>query len=526
MRKTISLLLILVLVFGSISYSFAAGDAAFEAAEALRELGLFQGKGFNSDGTPIYALQAAPTRNEAVTMLVRLLGKDSEAKAGTWETPFTDVANWAKPYVGYAYAHGLANGTGATTFGGDKLVTASQYLTFVLRALGYESGKDFKWNAAWELSDKLGLTNGEYNAANNNTFLRGNVTQISLSALNICMKSSNKKLIETLVDAGAVSGKAAASQGFDIYDLTDNVHFLYDIRTFTLFAFMNFTGYDDNNGRPITGTRRSIREELASKGLSLSSPRYYAEKNVPSHVYANALAQMGAAPDFRYAASSSDSSVQMLSDLPDKLKEFYNAAGIPALYEKYRNDHEKVLDLYKTSLPCIVEMVSYFDAQDIVESEFGVEVVLQDAYNRGSGLGLTEAYYGYGVIRTGPSDDINTLNIVHEYCHGFVNRTLDANAGKMNSLSSYYIPDCNAVTRQGYNSWTSIAYESFVRGISTYFTDNLTQKEKDQIIEKDVNDGFVMAKYVYERVPAFSSFNGSFSAFVNKLLAEYPKYAK
>ena len=40
--------------------------------------------------------------------------------------PFTDVANWAKPYVGYAYAHGLASGTSKTTFGGNEKVTAAQ----------------------------------------------------------------------------------------------------------------------------------------------------------------------------------------------------------------------------------------------------------------------------------------------------------------------------------------------------------------------------------------------------------------
>jgi len=116
-------------------------------------------------------------------MLVRLLGKEGEAKAGTWDIPFTDVADWAKPYVGYAYANGLANGTGATTFGGDSLVTASQYLTFVLRALGYSSDTDFRWDAAWELSDKLGITSGQYSATSAAVFLRSDVAQISESAL-------------------------------------------------------------------------------------------------------------------------------------------------------------------------------------------------------------------------------------------------------------------------------------------------------------------------------------------------------
>ena len=39
-----------------------------------------------------------------------------------------------------------------------------------MKALGYEVGKDFQWNKAWELSDEIGLTNGEYPTTK---FLRG-----------------------------------------------------------------------------------------------------------------------------------------------------------------------------------------------------------------------------------------------------------------------------------------------------------------------------------------------------------------
>lgn len=183
MKKIISLLLALVLMIGTVPVAFAATDEALDAADALHELGLFNGTGTNADGTPNYDLDRAPTRHEAVTMLVRLLGKEDEAKNGTWDIPFTDVADWAKPYVGYAYANGLTNGTSATTFGGGDTVTASQYLTFVLRALGYESGTDFQWDKAWELSDQIGLTDGTYNAQTTE-FVRGDVAMISESALN------------------------------------------------------------------------------------------------------------------------------------------------------------------------------------------------------------------------------------------------------------------------------------------------------------------------------------------------------
>ncbi len=157
MKRAISFFFALIMVSFVIPSAFAASSKATEAADALNALGLFNGAGTDANGKPIYDLDRAPTRAEAVTMLVRLLGKESEAKAGTWTTPFADVADWAKPYVGYAYANNLTSGTGTATFSGDVTVTATQYLTLVLRALGYKDGEgDFAWDKAWELSDKIG----------------------------------------------------------------------------------------------------------------------------------------------------------------------------------------------------------------------------------------------------------------------------------------------------------------------------------------------------------------------------------
>ena len=196
-RRIMSLLLALVLLLGLVPMAFAADSQAQDAAEALYQLGLFQGTGKNADGSPKFDLDRAPTRAEAVTMLVRLLGKETEAKSSEWDIPFTDVADWAKPYVGYAYESKLTNGVSETRFGGNQTVTAVQYLTFVLRALGYESGKDFLWNAAWELSDRIGLTDGQY-SAQTTRFLRGDAAVISYNALLLCPNGQSVTLQEQI----------------------------------------------------------------------------------------------------------------------------------------------------------------------------------------------------------------------------------------------------------------------------------------------------------------------------------------
>jgi hypothetical protein len=73
-------------------------------------------------------------------MLIRAMGKESEALGGSWSHPFTDVDSWADKYVGYGYEKGLTKGVSATQFGTGN-ADSDMYLTFMLRALGYDDSK-------------------------------------------------------------------------------------------------------------------------------------------------------------------------------------------------------------------------------------------------------------------------------------------------------------------------------------------------------------------------------------------------
>lgn len=202
-KKVTSVIILLILIFIYIPCSYADSVSETTAAEALYTLGLFKGTGTNTDGTPIYDLQRPLTRNEAITMLVRLLGKEKEAQSGNWNIPFTDVDDWAKPYVGYAYDHKLTTGISSTRFGGSLPVTPSQYITFILRALGYSSDTDFEWDSAWILSDNLEITKGEY--SNTTVFTRGDAAKVSYNSLKAKFKNSSDTLLSSLVSNGAVS---------------------------------------------------------------------------------------------------------------------------------------------------------------------------------------------------------------------------------------------------------------------------------------------------------------------------------
>ena len=198
MKRFVASIMAVILIISTTVTVSAASEEATDAAKCLYELGLFSGTGVNDDDSPIFSLDRVPTRNEAITMLVALLGKTNVAMQGTWQTPFTDVAPWAKPFVGYAYANGLTAGTSQTTYGGDEPVTATQYLTFVLKALGYQTGIDFQWDQAWKLSDQIGITDGEYQNGGR-PFLREDIALISRAALEATDKTNGETLVHKML---------------------------------------------------------------------------------------------------------------------------------------------------------------------------------------------------------------------------------------------------------------------------------------------------------------------------------------
>lgn len=207
MKKTVkgilSLMLAFALVFAMLIPAYAASSSEAETkATALKQLGLFKGV---SDTD--FALDRAPTRTEALIMLIRALDKESEALSGTWSHPFTDVDSWADKYVGYGYEKGLTKGVSATQFGTGN-AGSDMYLTFMLRALGYsDTAGDFAWNAPDLLAKAVGILTDSVNTAD---FLRADVAIVSWAALEADLKTGRQRLAKKLITEDVFTGDAYA----------------------------------------------------------------------------------------------------------------------------------------------------------------------------------------------------------------------------------------------------------------------------------------------------------------------------
>ena len=212
-KRTLSLFLALALLCGVLALpASAAVTEPNTAANALYELGLFQGVGTLPTGRPDFDLKNTATRAEAAAMLTRLLGAEQEAKSKHYKHPFTDVPGWASDYVGYAKEKNITSGVSATKFGSDSKITSSQFVTLVLRALGY-ANVDYK--NPFPTAKTAGLTC----PSSTTTFTRGDMAVVCYSALFCKMSGKTQTLSQQLVANGTVQKtRAFYAELFHKYD--------------------------------------------------------------------------------------------------------------------------------------------------------------------------------------------------------------------------------------------------------------------------------------------------------------------
>lgn len=206
-RKTSTLILCVALLISLFTpIACALGDTT-KYADALHELGLFQG---TESG---YELERQPTRVEGIVMFVRLIGAEKYVIASEYTHPFFDVPTWASSYVGYAYANGLTNGVSENSFGSQAPLSLQQYITFILRALGYnETAGDFSWNTVIDKAKEINLL-GTEQVSDTEEITRGTVVELSWKALTQCQKNSSYTLANSLVENGVFTKEQAVQYG-------------------------------------------------------------------------------------------------------------------------------------------------------------------------------------------------------------------------------------------------------------------------------------------------------------------------
>jgi len=192
-----------------------SGEVDYNAlATALRQLGLF--KGTNTAYGSGFDLELTPTRIQGLIMFLRLIGEEEAALGYTGSVQFADVPTWALPYAAYAYDKGYTKGQGLDSqqrvvFGTEGTLAPRDYMTFLLRALGYQEGTDFQWLTALEDGARLGLiTSGELTLLNEKPFHRAQVAYLSYFSLFSPLAGGEGTLLDRLTRQGVIAQDTVA----------------------------------------------------------------------------------------------------------------------------------------------------------------------------------------------------------------------------------------------------------------------------------------------------------------------------
>ena len=162
-----------LMIMGSSAASYAdvSSEDNVEAIDVLQAVGVMVG---DEDGN--FNPDEYVTRNEMAVVMSNLLALNVSNFTSS-SIPFTDVPDWAAPYVAACYADGITSGTSDTTYGGDDTVTAAQAGLMMLKALGYfQYSSDF--GSDWQLSAVRQASSA---------MTRNEVAQLALNALEATM---------------------------------------------------------------------------------------------------------------------------------------------------------------------------------------------------------------------------------------------------------------------------------------------------------------------------------------------------
>ncbi len=195
-----SVMLLGMMVVGSSAASYPDVDENdnVEAIEVLRAVQVMRG-----DDNGNFDPDRSVTRAEMAVVMALLLDLDYQYYEAT--CPFTDVAAWARPYVGACYANGIVSGYSATTYGSNDGVTPVQAASMMMRALGYfryaSDYKDGFETATVRQGTRIGIFTDVGSSASA-AMTRNQVAQMALNALQCTMVDAEQSIPNISLGSG------------------------------------------------------------------------------------------------------------------------------------------------------------------------------------------------------------------------------------------------------------------------------------------------------------------------------------
>ena len=496
LKRALSLLLSSTMVLGMLVMgSSAAGykdvddsNKNQEAIEVLQAVGVMSGvdnKGnFNPDGSV--------TRNQMAVIMAHLLKLDYDYYRGT--NPFTDVPEWAAPYVAACAAEGVIAGIGNNQFGGEMKVTAAQASLMVMKALGYfQNAEDF--GSDWQVATirQASYINLFDNISSNaeSALTRAQVAQLVLNGL-------KAKMVDFTGD-----------KGIQIGDVTVGYNAEYTARTNANKKYNSI----DTGKTDIAGNNQyyvQLGEELYNGDLKLADD----EADVfgrPAHTWSFDGEKIGTYVNYDLMVKEYTTSVSG--------KELYDVVGKTA-FDKYDfsayvdgkdDDFYKQIsknnkdDVDVTDNGALTQVFVDSDAEEVVVTVINTYLAQATADYSESKDKATFEIYGISGTETVSGEDFNVADIAKDdfvlvtYADNEIQTISDVEIMSKVEISKFSANGSNvtAVTVDGtkYDSSATLTYDTGV--LSNYTANNLKDATYNVYLDQY---GYVIGVDVVDKV--------------------------
>ncbi len=225
MKKTLTVILSLVLLVGLVP-AFAVSST--DALQTLINYNVIKG-----DGNGYMENQVLQRQNAAI-ILTRMMGVEDAAKiTDPTGLPFVDLqdkmSSETTKIIAYTYNKTWFRGMSNAYFGWGENITAQQFATIMLRALGY----DPVYDTAFETAVELGLFEGTSGLTKTSPIIRNDVYIAMYNTLNKVPKNENLTLKEILglTDVEDLKVETIKSEGMKVISVKFNKAYNVDAGT-------------------------------------------------------------------------------------------------------------------------------------------------------------------------------------------------------------------------------------------------------------------------------------------------------
>lgn len=280
-----------------------------------------------------------------------------------------------------------------------------------------------------------------------------------------------------------------------------------DIRIFSLFAMLNYAGYnDENNKNGFHPVRRAIRKLLSQKNEETVKKEISHYTNKFSISFLIRIILYLKADDFQHFSNYFKSqfiSRDELNNFLNLFAQFYKEKNISKLWQKYQPPHQEIIIKHKNQI--VREFRKLEQLLPILFKKVVLIPNLLDAYWRGYGPTLNETHF----IIFGPLGHKSGLQLFrHEFLHGFFSpynqNPLIKNLWRE---TSKIVKEKKYLTKIGDKSEMTIIGEYLVRAAELIYKKYFLKLNIEKYLKKEKDCGFEEIDRVINRLlPIFRTF--------------------